>query len=175
MKDHEVLVNKKPHKIKILEEGEGAFVIEVNNKIVEAKIRNAWTSETVAVEINGNTVQANVKKIQHNLLQIDVLGKTFNVEFPTKIPQEIKLEPPTKKSQVSPIVEKDAVTAPIAGKIVLLKAKVGQKVERGEGICILEAMKMENEVSAPKAGIIKEIRVCEGTVVNKGDVLAIID
>ena len=71
-------------------------------------------------------------------------------------------------------IEKDAVTAPIAGRIVLLTADVGQKVEKGECICILEAMKMENEVAAPKAGVVKEIRVSEGAIVNKGDILAVI-
>jgi len=55
-----------------------------------------------------------------------------------------------------------------------LKADVGQRVEKGECICVLEAMKMENEIAAPKAGVVKEFKVSEGAIVNKGDVLALI-
>jgi biotin carboxyl carrier protein len=56
----------------------------------------------------------------------------------------------------------------------LLRANVGQKVEKGECICVLEAMKMENEIAAPKTGVVKEIKVSKGAIVNKGDVLAVI-
>jgi len=57
---------------------------------------------------------------------------------------------------------------------VLLKIEVGQKVAKGECICILEAMKMENEITAPRKGVVKEVRISEGAIVNKRDVLAII-
>ncbi|PIX32052.1 hypothetical protein COZ60_01245 [Candidatus Bathyarchaeota archaeon CG_4_8_14_3_um_filter_42_8] len=79
-----------------------------------------------------------------------------------------------EKPAISLVMEKDALTAPIAGRIVLLRANVGQKVERGECVCILEAMKMQNEITAPKAGVVKEFRVSKGAIVNKGDVLAVI-
>jgi biotin carboxyl carrier protein len=88
----------------------------------------------------------------------------------------VKLEPVsvTKRPVAKLPTEKDAVTAPIAGRIVLLKADIGQRVEKGECICVLEAMKMENEIAAPKAGIVNEIKVSEGGIVNKGDILAVI-
>ncbi len=61
------------------------------------------------------------------------------------------------------------------GKVVRVLATVGAEVKQGDGVLIVEAMKMQNEMKAPKDGVIKEIRVGEGATVNAGDVLAIIE
>lgn len=64
------------------------------------------------------------------------------------------------------------VNAPMPGKILSVKAKVGAAVKRGDVILILEAMKMENEVVAPADGTIASVDVNEGATVEAGDVLA---
>lgn len=64
------------------------------------------------------------------------------------------------------------VNSPMPGKILLVKASVGQAVKRGEVIMILEAMKMENEIVAPSDGTIASINVNEGASVEAGSVLA---
>jgi len=176
---HEVLVNRKPHMVKILERDGNLFLIEVNKKTVKVRLKNSSEGKMAMMEIDGNTFQANVERTQANLFQIRIGAKTFEVEYPPKIPDEsrVKAEPLavfTKKPILNVTVEKDAVTAPIAGRIVLLRTKAGERVERGKCICILEAMKMENEISAPKSGVVKEVRVSEGAVVSKGDVVAVI-
>ena len=66
------------------------------------------------------------------------------------------------------------VTAPMPGKILSVKASVGQSVKKGDVIMLLEAMKMENEIVAPAAGTVKQILVQKGSVVNSDDVLAVI-
>ncbi len=64
------------------------------------------------------------------------------------------------------------VNAPMPGKILSVKASVGQSVKKGDVILILEAMKMENEVVAPDAGTIASIDVAAGDSVESGAVLA---
>lgn len=64
------------------------------------------------------------------------------------------------------------VNSPMPGKILSVKASVGQAVKRGEVIMILEAMKMENEIVAPSDGTIASINVNEGASVEAGSVLA---
>ena len=64
------------------------------------------------------------------------------------------------------------VTAPMPGKILGVKASVGQAVKKGDVIFVLEAMKMENEVVAPEDGTVASINVSEGASVESGDVLA---
>ena len=64
------------------------------------------------------------------------------------------------------------VTAPMPGKILGVKASVGQAGKKGDVIIVLEAMKMENEVVAPEDGTVASINVSEGASVESGDVLA---
>ena len=64
------------------------------------------------------------------------------------------------------------VNSPMPGKILAVKASVGQAVKEGDVLLILEAMKMENEVVAPQDGTVASINVSEGSSVESGDVLA---
>jgi biotin carboxyl carrier protein len=61
------------------------------------------------------------------------------------------------------------------GKVVRLISSVGEAVEKGDAILVVEAMKMQNDLKAPKTGIVKEVRVVEGSTVSAGDVLAVIE
>ena len=67
------------------------------------------------------------------------------------------------------------VTVPMQGTIVKVLVAVGDKVEVGQTICLLEAMKMENAVNAEKDGVIKEVRVSAGASVGAGDIVAVIE
>jgi acetyl-CoA/propionyl-CoA carboxylase biotin carboxyl carrier protein len=67
------------------------------------------------------------------------------------------------------------VTVPMQGTIVKVLVEVGQQVEAGQSIVVLEAMKMENQIQAEKAGVVKEIKVQAGATVGSGDVVAIIE
>jgi acetyl-CoA/propionyl-CoA carboxylase biotin carboxyl carrier protein len=67
------------------------------------------------------------------------------------------------------------VAVPMQGTIVKVLVAVGDKVEVGQTICLLEAMKMENAVNAEKDGIIKEVRVSAGASVGAGDIVAVIE
>ncbi len=64
---------------------------------------------------------------------------------------------------------------PMQGTIVKVVVAVGDEVEVGQTVCVLEAMKMENAVTAEKAGTVKEIRVTAGASVGPGDVVAVIE
>jgi acetyl-CoA/propionyl-CoA carboxylase biotin carboxyl carrier protein len=68
-----------------------------------------------------------------------------------------------------------SVEAPMQGTIVKVLVEVGQAVEVGAGIVVLEAMKMENQINAEKAGTVKEIKVTAGDTVGGGDILAVIE
>jgi acetyl-CoA carboxylase biotin carboxyl carrier protein len=66
------------------------------------------------------------------------------------------------------------VTAHITGTVWKVEANLGDSVQEGDTIVILESMKMEIPVEAPTSGKITEIRAAEGAAVNEGDVLAVI-
>ncbi|MHB1710226.1 MAG: acetyl-CoA carboxylase biotin carboxylase subunit [Acidimicrobiales bacterium] len=67
------------------------------------------------------------------------------------------------------------VVVPMQGTIVKVMVRVGDPVQVGETICVLEAMKMENNVNAEKGGTVKEVKVAAGDSVGPGDVVAIIE
>jgi biotin carboxyl carrier protein len=69
---------------------------------------------------------------------------------------------------------RQSVTAPMAGKIIRCLVTVGDEVQVGQGLAIVEAMKMQNEIRSPKSGKIERVAVVEGQTVNPGDVIAVV-
>jgi biotin carboxyl carrier protein len=65
--------------------------------------------------------------------------------------------------------------APMPGKVTVIQVSVGQSVAPGDGLIVLEAMKMENEFKAAAAGAITEVRVSVGQAVNPGDVMVVLE
>jgi len=61
------------------------------------------------------------------------------------------------------------------GKIVRVLAKPGESVEAGQGVVVIEAMKMQNELKSPKKGTVSQILAQEGATVTAGEVLAIVE
>jgi len=67
------------------------------------------------------------------------------------------------------------ILAPMPGKVVRVQTEAGASVEKGEGVIVVEAMKMQNEMKSPRAGVVVSINVKPGDTVNAGDVLAVIE
>jgi biotin carboxyl carrier protein len=67
------------------------------------------------------------------------------------------------------------IVAPMPGKVVRVLVEQGATVEAGQGLVVVEAMKMQNEMKSPRAGIVTELPVAAGATVNTGDVLAVIE
>jgi biotin carboxyl carrier protein len=67
------------------------------------------------------------------------------------------------------------ITSPMAGKVVRVLVEKGALVKSGDGIVVVEAMKMQNELKSPRDGIVGEVHAVDNATVNAGDVLAIIE
>ncbi len=68
----------------------------------------------------------------------------------------------------------EAVCAPMPGTIVKVNVTAGQAVKAGDVLCVLEAMKMENDITAPKDGTVSQVVAAKGASVNTGDALIVI-
>ncbi len=115
---------------------------------------------------------------------VEVNGKRFDVsmwvpETPAVAVASGAAPKKTKRGGASSggggAIASGSVEAPMQGTIVKVLVEVGQSVEVGAGIVVLEAMKMENQINAEKAGAVKEIKVAAGDTVGGGDVLAVIE
>jgi biotin carboxyl carrier protein len=67
------------------------------------------------------------------------------------------------------------ILAPMPGRVVRLLVAENAEVEVGQGVVVVEAMKMQNEIKSPKKGVVKKISATPGAAVNPGDVLAIVE
>lgn len=67
------------------------------------------------------------------------------------------------------------LVAPMPGKVVRVLVEQGAQVRAGDGIVVVEAMKMQNEMKSPRAGTVKELHAATGATVNAGEVLAVIE
>jgi pyruvate carboxylase subunit B len=102
---------------------------------------------------------------------VDVDGEVFNVKVASVLGKTILTEGAKKSKDVPP----GSVVSSMQGMILGVKVKVGDKVKQGDVLLTIEAMKMQNNISAPHGGTVKEIRTFQGEVVNSGDVLIVID
>lgn len=66
------------------------------------------------------------------------------------------------------------ITAPMPGKVVRVLVAAGAQVTAGQGLVVVEAMKMQNEIKSPKTGTVERLLVGEGQSVNAGDTLAVV-
>ena len=115
---------------------------------------------------------------------VEVNGKRFDVNMwvpDTPVVATAGAAPAKKKRHSSGAgagggaAASGSVEAPMQGTIVKVLVEVGQDVDAGAGIVVLEAMKMENQINAEKAGTVKEIKVSAGDTVGGGDILAVIE
>jgi biotin carboxyl carrier protein len=67
------------------------------------------------------------------------------------------------------------IAAPMPGKVVRLLVSLGDQVEPGQGLIVVEAMKMQNEMKSPKAGTVVEIKAKDGATVSAGEILIVIE
>jgi biotin carboxyl carrier protein len=66
------------------------------------------------------------------------------------------------------------IVAPMPGKIVRVLVKAGDRVEAGQGLLVVEAMKMQNEIRSPKSGTVERVLAEESQAVNAGEVLCVV-
>jgi biotin carboxyl carrier protein len=67
------------------------------------------------------------------------------------------------------------IAAPMPGKVVRLLVAVGEAVEPGQGLIVVEAMKMQNEMKSPKTGVVVEVKTTDGATVAAGEILIVIE
>jgi len=182
MKEYNITVDGKQYKVEITKQTENnSYSMKINDKPNEIKITgNIETEKSASVKMQEKTYEVELKKLDKKApFAVNVNKITFKVEF--KMPER-RFTPQIVEQAVivstvksyKKLAEQGAVVTPMAGKIVSVKVKEGEIVKQGQVLCILEAMKMENEITAPKTGTVQSVNVSEGIGVSEGDILLII-
>jgi len=128
--------------------------------------------------ISGNKYDAEIIKMEDELGIVEINGTRYEVEIHhskpvQKTPKLVRTPIPEKNEKVEMKAESGMyrILSPLPGVIIHVLVKEGDRVKAGDKVLTLEAMKMENNVFAEKAGIVKSIKVQAGGNVLQGDLL----
>jgi biotin carboxyl carrier protein len=163
------------------------FEIELEGKtrrveLAHAEGRARWT-------IDGRTLEADAVEVSPGIYSILIGGKSFEVRVQDLGVSGLRVTAGLHEYSAAVLDRRQwkghraagaeaegrqQVTAPMPGKIVRVLAKTGDAVEVGQGLLVVEAMKMQNEIRSPKAGTLERITVTEGQTVNAGEIVAIV-
>ena len=134
-------------------------------------------------KINGNDYSVDINSIEGNVANVNVNGTDYKVEMadvpasaapviatPTEIPasKTQSQQQPDEKPVQKPAGAGRQITSPLPGVIIEVSVKEGQTVKAGQKVAIIEAMKMENEISASNDGTVTAIHVAKGDSVLEG-------
>lgn len=134
-------------------------------------------------KINGNDYNVAINSTNDNLADVTVNGVSYQVEMENAMPaaapvQAAPVAAPVAAPQAAPVQaaapaakpagEGKPVTSPLPGVIIEVSVKEGDTVAAGQKVAVLEAMKMENEIQADRAGVVTKINVSKGDSVLEG-------
>jgi biotin carboxyl carrier protein len=140
--------------------------LRINGKKTDIKIFDDEYGFTYILYKQKKYLAEIVEKNQNKYsVLINGVSYSFSIETPISFKRRKYLEKIQSKSKI------EYVLAPMPGKIVDVLAESGSNIKEGDALLILEAMKMQNEISAPVSGKIIKIMVHQNDIVNKNDVL----
>ena len=151
-----VHVNGRSYTIDASFPGEGHLSLLVDGSVSYSYVAGEGSLHPLQYVEHGNPFQINVDGHTHEVIVED---------------QRSLLLKTVRKSQTE-AVGSAVITAPMPGLVAKILVKKGEQVTAGQGVVILEAMKMENEIRASQSGFMKEILVQPGQAVEKGQILA---
>ncbi len=164
---YEVLIDGKPHKVE-LEKQEQTWKCRVDGKDID--VDASITARDVLSMLVGN--KAYEAKREYSLS-----GETHVIIGSERFAAEVR-DPRSLRSRKAAAGVGEGpqkLAAPMPGKVVRILVKQGDEVEAGQGVIVVEAMKMQNEIKSPKKGMVQKIAVAEGGSVASGDTLAIVE
>jgi biotin carboxyl carrier protein len=138
--------------------------------------------------IDGHEIEADAIEVSPGIFSVIISGESFEARVEGK---DSNLRVITNGKEYTAAIEnpralkknregaaeaqgRQNIIAPMAGKIVRVLVSIGDQVQGGQGLAIVEAMKMQNEIRSSKSGKIERLGVVEGQTVNPGDTIAVV-
>jgi len=148
---------------------------------IEDRHHTRWLEESVLLDGTSPEIAPALpedEQLTKRDITVEIGGRRFTVSYwaPEAVAAggQTRRRPPKLSSSGQSGTPDGVIVAPMQGTIVKVHVEAGDPVKAGEAICVLEAMKMENEVRAPNSGDVVDLRVEPGDTVAAGEVIAII-
>ena len=122
------------------------------------------------ITVNGTSYEVVVEEVSSDGAVCAPVAAPIAAPAPVAAPKAAA-PAPTPKATAPAAKGGVSITAPMPGTILDVKVSVGQSVKKGETVCVLEAMKMENDIPASQDGVVASINVQKGASVGANDVL----
>jgi biotin carboxyl carrier protein len=149
------------------------------------KVELERNEKSWAIRLDGKPVEADVAQITQYTFSILLHGRSHELCLTPQPDGSFKIEdgeqelavrvadPRAWRGRSSDLqaAGRQNIVAPMPGKVVRVLVKAGDAVEAGQGLLVVEAMKMQNELRSPKRGVVQRLSVSEGEPVNAGQVL----
>ncbi len=128
------------------------------------------------ITVNGTVYEVEVEEVAAGTAPADKPAAAVPVRQAAPVPAApVKEEKNSSAPAVQGASGKTKITAPMPGNILKVNVTPGQKIKKGDVMCLLEAMKMENEIVAPSDGTVVSVHARQGTGVQTGELLFTID
>ena len=166
-------MDDKPYdvEVKMLDEG-GVLVVKVGDQSYTMKSSSIDDDTWIINDLTADYQVKIVKRTGTNAT-LEINGKECDFEW-ERLRKVETTKKPSSASTAGPRVA-GGIYPPMPGKITEVRVNVGDKVKSGKTVCILEAMKMFNELKAESSGIVKEVNVEVGSMVTNADLLVLIE
>lgn len=140
----------------------------INNAVVTLDI-SEQPNGLISILLNGKSYTAILEKTdrKNKVVTLRINGQ----QYETAVKEPIDLLLSNMGLDLKAMQKAEPVRAPMPGMVLKILVVVGQQINKGEGLIILEAMKMENLLKASHSGIVKSIKAIERTAVEKGAIL----
>jgi biotin carboxyl carrier protein len=163
---YDVQINGKNHRLE-LERTDNGWRCRVNDREAQVDAISP-RRDVLSLLIAGKTYE-----IKREFSALEVFLWVGDVRYTAEVrdPRSLRSRRGAASNEAGP----KKLLAPMPGKVVRVLVHAEQPVEAGQSILVVEAMKMQNEIKSPKKGIVQKIVAAEGTAVNAGDVLAIVE
>jgi biotin carboxyl carrier protein len=172
------IANKQEHRVIVDDHDneDGIYTVELDGQIFSVDA-HTMPSQIVTVLINNKSydIEVDDKDLSNDpldgLMSVRVRGRVVRLEMLEERRKKMKDAESSHFAQAGTA----RVLSPMPGKILRYLVTVGDEVKEGQGIVVIEAMKMENELSSPKDGIVKTISSTPGSAVDGGALLLVIE
>jgi acetyl/propionyl-CoA carboxylase alpha subunit len=143
--------------------------VEIGGKIFDCDVHQGGRAEHYSLILDGKSYQIWMEPVGR-CMRVHLVGFDYEVCLEDERAHRLR------QLAAPEIAAHDAglITAPMPGLVVKILVEPGQQVAKGQGVILVEAMKMENEIRSPVAGVVKEVNVRPKQAVEKGEVLVVV-